>query len=227
MKKFMKLLDKDKKEFFDKMMDLHQYKKETPIIKENLKNLLRSIALKKIKEGLVPASKFLRLVYLCRITLMHNDISEKKFNKELIKRWKFIVHMQRLAKKKMESMYKAFHVQYLSAANDIFGDEENNAGVISEFSTLSEQLGMFKNESFESVENMKKHFVKSSINVRKYEFGPVEFNPEEHNDNFLENPEEFASKTNKTIKSSANYEILEPDNMDESFIQGREDPVKK
>jgi len=222
MRNFLKLLDHDKKSFFDKMHDLSLYKKETPVLKEKLKSFLKSCALKKLKEGLRGPAKFLRLVYLCRMTFMHSEVSDKRFNREVIKRWKFVAHMQRLARRKMESMYKNFHVQYLAAANDLFGDEENNAGMISEFSSLSEQLGTFRNESFEATEMMKKPFVKSSISVRKYDFGPIEWKEEEYfegGDN-----EMYASKTNKTNKSVSNYEILEGD-ADESFVQGREDPL--
>ena len=214
-----KLLNDDKKKFFEKTLDLSIYNKDTPILKEKLAKFLKKLTvLKIIKEGLQPASKFLKLVYLCRLTLMHNDITEKRFNREIVKRWKFIVHMQKLAKRKLESIYKNFHIQYLATANDMFGDEDNNAGVISEFSTLSEKMGMFKFESTESIEAIKKTFVKSST-VKKYNFGPIEFTNDE--DNFLENPENkiFGSKTNKSIKS-ANYEILDGEG-DESFTQGR------
>jgi hypothetical protein len=222
MKNFVKQLDNDKKKFFDKCHDLSLYNNETPILKNKLRELLRRIIIKKIKEAMGPASKFLRLVYLCRITLMHGDISEKRFSKEVVKRWKFIVNMQKLARKKMESMYKSFHIQYLATANDIFGDDESNPGVISEFSSLSEKLGMFKNESSESAETMKKAFIKGASS-RKYNFGPVEFFAvEEENDNPMNENDMYANKTNKSQKSASNYEILDGEG-DESFIQGRED----
>ena len=203
-----KISEIDKKKFFNKTLDLSLYNKETPVLKEKLRNYLKKLAVGKIiHEGLIPASKFLRLVYLCRVTLMHNEITEKRYNREVVKRWKFIVHMQKLAKRKLESIYKNFHINYLATANDMFGDEENNAGVISEFSTLSEKMGMFQFESAESIESIKKVFVKSSAS-RKYNFGPIEIVNDD--DISLENHEEILEgKTHKSIKSANNYEMLE------------------
>jgi hypothetical protein len=219
---FMKLLMNDKRKFFDNLLDINQYHLETPLLKDKLRDLLRRIICNKIKEGLGPVAKYLRLVYLCRLTFMHNDIADRRFNKEVIKRWKFLVHMQKLARKKMESMYKNFHIQYLSAAQDIFGDEENNAGMISEFSSLSEKFGMFKYEHADTVENYKRNFIKSS-SVRKYNFGPVDFAIDDDNfENHMNENDMYANKTNKTMRSASNYEILDGD-ADESFIQGRED----
>ena len=82
-------------------------------------------------------------------------------------------------------------------------------------------MGMFKGESYEFFESSKRMFIKSS-GVRKYNFGPIEFAYDEYDENPLNENSMFGNKTNKSLKSSANYEILDGEG-DESFIQGRED----
>jgi hypothetical protein len=81
---------------------------------------------------------------------------------------------------------------------------------------------MFKYEHADTVENYKRNFIKSS-SVRKYNFGPVDFAIDDDNfENHMNENDMYANKTNKTMRSASNYEILDGD-ADESFIQGRED----
>jgi len=168
-----------------------------------------------IRDLAKPVNKYLKLVYLCRVTLLHNDIADKKFNLEIIKRWKFYAFMQKLARKKLESLYKNMQCHYLNMANEVFGDEANNQGVVAEFSFLSEKMGMFKYESEMNNDNIKKTFVKSI--KKKYDFGPID----------LKSEKDFFDEEVKDNDKSDQYEILEGEG-DESFIMGREDnSVKK
>ena len=77
-------------------------------------------------------------------------------------------------------------------------------------------MGMFNGESYETMEYMKKMFIKGSFG-RMYNFGPLlEISSEDIN---------FDDNDLISQKNPSNYEIL--DDEDESFIQGREDPKNK
>jgi hypothetical protein len=68
------------------------------------------------------------------MTFMHKGISERRFIREIIRKWRFATFVKVMAKRKLELMYKNLHVSYLQIENEVFGDEESrNVSVVKEF----------------------------------------------------------------------------------------------
>ena len=92
-------------------------------------------------------SKLYRIFYLFKMTFMHKGISERRFIREIIRKWRFATFVKVMAKRKLELMYKNLHVSYLQMANEVFGDEEStNASVVKEFERFGTDVGMWGNE---------------------------------------------------------------------------------
>jgi hypothetical protein len=109
------------------------------------------------------------LAYLLKITFMHKEVARKHYIRELLRKWRFVVFMKKVAKQKMEAMYKTMHLNYLTMANEVFGDDEH--GLIKEFESFGNKMGMFTNEDLDNYDEIKKKFYK---NVKKrYEFDPL------------------------------------------------------
>jgi len=156
------------------------YNKETPEVQAKLFKLLRHYFIRKVTDCLQPVSKIHKMLYLIRLTFMHREVSGKRFLRELIRRWRFCSFMRKLARKKMESMYKNMHLNLLNMTKEVFGDGEgegNGGGMMSEFELLGNSLGMFTNEDVSVYDEMKKKFYKQV--TRKYMFEPIEVNEEE------------------------------------------------
>jgi hypothetical protein len=130
-----------------------------PALKERLRGLLHRYFVRLIGDKLKEASKVNQLSYLFKLSIMHKDIAKKHFLREIIRKWKFVSFMKKIAKRKMEAMYKTMHLNYLSMANEVFGDEEH--GLIKEFEIFGNSIGMFTNEDLETYEETKKKFYRT------------------------------------------------------------------
>jgi len=162
-----------KKHFFSIMFGKYKHKK-------NLQGLFRSYYLYRLRAALDPMAKMNQLMYLVRVIFMNRDISSNRFMREVVRRWRFVIFMKKLAKQKMEAMYKSMHLNYLNMACEVFGDGEN--GMVQEISGFTEGMGLFSNVDVSEKENEKKNNVKAM--VKRYQFGSVEaknydVNPEE------------------------------------------------
>ena len=93
-------------------------------------------------------SKLYKIFYLFKMTFMHKGIAERRFIREIIRKWRFSTFVKVMAKRKLELMYKNLHVSYLQMANEVFGDEESsyNASVVKEFERFGTDVGMWGNE---------------------------------------------------------------------------------
>ena len=127
------------------------------------------------KEVIYP-SRILKLMYLMKLTIVSKEISEKRWIRVLIRKWRFISFSKNISKKKMAFLYKHLHVNYLEMVNDVFGEEEkSNPSVIKEFERFGANVGMWENEHPDFVEesnfckNVQKRFsfhAPSGLNIR-------------------------------------------------------------
>jgi hypothetical protein len=79
-------------------------------------------------------SKFYRIFYLVKITFIHKGTAERRFIKEIIRKWRFTTFCKSNAKKKIRINVKKLHFSYLQIENEFFGDEESrNVSVVKEF----------------------------------------------------------------------------------------------
>jgi hypothetical protein len=147
------------KPFLTELRANYDYLQSIPIQKEKLRNLLKRYFNRHLLDKFKEASKISQLSYLLKLSMMNKDIAKRHFIREIIRKWKFVSIMKKVAKMKMEAMYKTMHLNYLTMANEVFGDEEH--GLIKEFEAFGNSIGMFTNEDLETYDVIKKKFYKS------------------------------------------------------------------
>lgn len=90
---------------------------------------------------------------------MHKKISNQRFFRELIRKWRFIAFTKKMARRKLELMYKNLHASYMQMADEIFGDDEVNPSVIKQFEMFGNNVGMFTAQEPEVGEELKKNII--------------------------------------------------------------------
>ena len=78
---------------------------------------------------------------------MHKKIAKQRFYRELIRKWRFAAFAKKMAKRKLELMYKNLHASYLQMADEFFGEDNGNPSVIKEFEMFGNNVGMFTGEN--------------------------------------------------------------------------------
>ena len=138
----------NKKEFLNALMEKYRNLKTKGPLLNKLYKLLHSYIINKWMKVLKDASKLYKIFYLFKMTFMHKGITERRFIREIIRKWRFTTFVKVIAKRKLELMYKNLHVSYLQMANEVFGDEETttNASVVKEFERFGTDVGMWGNE---------------------------------------------------------------------------------
>jgi hypothetical protein len=86
--------------------------------------------------------KTLRLVDAITLCFKHKEIAKRKFKKEIIKRWKFILYINNIAKKKMELMYSKIQDTYMSMASELIENEQE--ALLNEFEKNEDETLDFK-----------------------------------------------------------------------------------
>jgi hypothetical protein len=161
--------------FLPLLKERADYNSSIPTLKQKLKNLFGNYFKHLVSDKIHEASRVSQLSYLFKLSLMNKDIAKKHFLREIIRKWKFVSFMKKVAKSKMEAMYKTMHLNYLYMTNEVFGDEEH--GLIKEFETFGNSIGMFTNEDLEIYEETKKKFYRSV--KKRYIFEATEVTKEE------------------------------------------------
>ena len=165
-KKFCDLLKKfsDKKILPPKSDVINEMKREAkyastrPIYQAKLFKLLRKKYIREILTKLEEPSRLYKLFYLVNVTQMHKKITNQRFFRELIRKWRFIAFTKKMAKRKLELMYKNLHASYMQMADEIFGDDELNPSVIKQFEMFGNNVGMFTAQEPEIGEEMSKKY---------------------------------------------------------------------
>ena len=124
----------------------------------NLFKLLRKKYIKEILTRLEEPSRLYKLFYLVNVTRMHKKITNQRFFRELIRKWRFIAFTKKMARRKLELMYKNLHASYMQMADEIFGDDEVNPSVIKQFEMFGNNVGMFTAQEPEVGEEMSKKY---------------------------------------------------------------------
>ena len=160
LKSFNNKTIKPKKEDFVRTIKREaKYSETRPEYQAKLFKLLRKKYIRTISTTLVEPSRLYRLFYLINMTKMHKNIAEQRFYRELIRKWRFITFTKKMARKKLELMYKNLHASYLQMADEIFGDENNvNPSVFKEFERFGHNVGMFTGQEPEIDEELNKKY---------------------------------------------------------------------
>ena len=84
--------------------------------------LIRKAIIRKILNISKATGNLNRILHLIKITMTHRDISTDRWILRLIKKWRFITFVRKMAMKKMELMYKDLHVTYLEMADSVLNE---------------------------------------------------------------------------------------------------------
>ena len=129
-KKFCKLLKSfsKKTQILDKedLIDNLKYNVYMKYTKKTSSNRLYYLVKKAIIRKILNISKTTgsigRLLHLVNITLTHRNIKDDRWLLKLIKKWRFITFVKKMALKKMELIYKDLHVTYLEMADNVLNE---------------------------------------------------------------------------------------------------------
>ena len=157
-----------KKEVFNIIHRDALYSESRPINQIKLFKLFRKKYIHNLTSSLEEPAKLYNLYYVINVTSMHKKIAEQRFYRELIRKWRFAAFAKKMARKKLELMYKNLHASYLQMADEFFGDDSVNPSVIKEFEMFGNNVGMFTGENPQINEELNKKYY---ANVeKKYSF---------------------------------------------------------
>ena len=147
-----------KTDIINEMKREAKYSETRPQYQIKLFKLLRKKYIREIVTRLEEPSRLYKLFYLVNVTQMHKKITNQRFFRELIRKWRFIAFTKKMARRKLELMYKNLHASYMQMADEIFGDDEVNPSVIKQFEMFGNNVGMFTAQEPEVGEEMNKKY---------------------------------------------------------------------
>ena len=147
-----------KEDVIDVLKREKKYSQTRPLYQIKLFKLLRKKYIKEITTKLEEPSRLYKLFYLINVTQMHKKITNQRFFREMIRKWRFIAFTKKMARRKLELMYKNLHASYMQMADEIFGDDEVNPSVIKQFEMFGNNVGMFTGQEPEVGEELKKKY---------------------------------------------------------------------
>ena len=147
----------DKQKFYDELMFNKKVQETEGPLQAQLFKLLRRKVLNTMldKDDVEELSRLLRLLKLFKITEINKELSEERWLRTLIRKWRFLAFSKVMSKKKLAYLYKHFHVNYLEMANNVFGEQDSNPSVIKEFERFGSNVGIWENEKPDYAEQIK------------------------------------------------------------------------
>ena len=114
---------------------------------KSLFKLLRKYIIKKLFKNNEELSRLFHLLLLIKLSIVNKEISNQRWIRAIIRKWRFLSFSRNVSKKKMSLLYKNFHINYLEMVKDVFGEEKmDNPSVIKEFERFGANVGMWENE---------------------------------------------------------------------------------
>ena len=153
-----KIILKPKKEMVNFMHRDALYSESRPLYQIKLFKLFRKRYIHELAVSLEEPAEIYHLYYLINVTDMHKKIAKQRFYRELIRKWRFAAFAKKMAKKKLELMYKNLHASYLQMADEFFGEETGSLSVIKEFEMFGNNMGMFTGENPQIGEELNKKY---------------------------------------------------------------------
>ena len=113
----------DKEDLVDSLK-YYVYLQLTKVTNTNkLYNLIRKAIIRRILNISKAIGNVTRIYHLIKITTTHRKISKDRWLLNLIRKWRFITFVKKMAMKKMELMYKDLHVTYLEMADTVLKED--------------------------------------------------------------------------------------------------------
>ena len=117
-----KMIFKPKKEAINLIHRDALYSESRPLNQIKLLKLFRKKYIQVLTSKLEEPAKLYNLYYVVNVTAMHKKIAQQRFYRELIRKWRFAAFAKKMARKKLELMYKNLHASYLQMADEFFGE---------------------------------------------------------------------------------------------------------
>ena len=218
LKKYVnKNIFKPKKEAVNLIHRNALYSESRPIYQIKLFKLFRKKFIREFYNSLEEPAIVYHLYYLINVSLMHKKIAEQRFYRELIRKWRFAAFAKKMAKKKLELMYKNLHASYLQMADEFFGEDTGNPSVIKEFEMFGNNVGMFTGENPQVGEELNKRYY---ANVeKKYIFA--------NGQDEVEKVEKKKKKLKKKVNKKEKVEKVEEDDNKYELRSSKKDPFLK
>ena len=126
-------------------------------LQAKLFSLLRKKVLQSMfdKDDVEELYRVLKVIKLFKITEINKELTEERWLRTLIRKWRFLAFSKTMSKKKLAYLYKHFHVNYLEMANNVFGEQDSNPSVIKEFERFGSNVGIWENEKPDYAERIK------------------------------------------------------------------------
>ena len=213
-----KMIFKPKKEAINLIHHDALYAESRPKNQIKLFKLFRKKYIQELTAKLEEPARLYNIYYMINVTAMHKKIAQQRFYRELIRKWRFAAFAKKMARKKLELMYKNLHASYLQMADEFFGDDNVNPSVIKEFEMFGNNVGMFTGENPQVGEDMGKKYY-SNVE-KKYSF----VNGGEDTDKIKKFKKKKISKSER-IKNEDEPEIFEENSKKNKSY--RRDPFEK
>ena len=136
------------KEIVYKRKTEKEKEEEKIVYTHKLYKALKKLSIKKIFIQKEDISRAKRLIHLVKLTAINAQICKDRWNRQLLRRWRFISFVKNVSKKKLELMYKNLHVGYLEIINSLFNNESQFPSMIKEFEKFGADVGMYKNSDY-------------------------------------------------------------------------------
>ena len=205
-KALQKCFDNEKKRTFDELIErlrvlIDIYENDGPQ-QAKLFKLFRKVVIKKLFIYKEEVYRIKKLYYLLNLTMYNLETAKSRWIRQLIRKWRFVNVMKKMAKKKMELMYKNLHVSYLEMVNTIFSDSEKlNPSVVKEFERFGYGVGMFVNEDpytpreSKNCLEIKKQYIFHPVEVEKtYKITKKVFEKEIKQEKYVSSAKDFDGK---------------------------------
>ena len=214
-----------KKEIVNMMHRDALYSESRPLYQIKLFKLFRRKFIQELAYSLEEPAQIYHLYYLVNVTDMHKKIAKQRFYRELIRKWRFAAFAKKMAKKKLELMYKNLHASYLQMADEFFGEDTGNPSVIKEFEMFGNNVGMFTGENPQLGEELNKKYY-SNVE-KKYIFA----NGLEEDEKVEKVKKKVKKKINKKEKVKKIKKVIEEEDDDEDdkyeMRRSKKDPFLK
>ena len=148
---------KDKQTFYDILKTNQRIQLTEGPLQAELFKLLRKNVLRTMfdKDDIDELALLLKTIRLFKITEINKALSEERWLRTLIRKWRFLAFSKTMSKRKLAYLYKHFHVNYLEMANNVFGEQDSNPSVIKEFERFGSNVGIWENEKPDYADQIK------------------------------------------------------------------------
>ena len=189
---------------------------------KDLFELLRKYFIKrKLFLNIEKVVRILDIIYLIKVSIINQEISDKRWMRVIIRKWRFLSFSHNISKKKMSILYKNFHINYLEMVNDVFGEERlDNPSVIKEFERFGANVGMWENKYPDFDEESK------YCNVQKKFLFHRPIIKEENKEEVINNYKNIKEEDSKVLNTKID-DVKEEEKVSEIKEDKKEDNIKE